>query len=95
MFNFYLFQAKPAVDYSDLLNQKRQQEIRHRNSADVFARDAGTSGGILRSSTRQIFVHQSFNLILLYGLDYLITVEPCILEQIDHLWGFAVAKPMI
>ena len=23
------------------------------------------------------------------------TVEPCILEQIDHLWGLAVAKPMI
>ena len=60
VFTFYVLQAKPAVDYSDLLNQKRQQEIRHRNSADVFARDAGTSGGILRSSTRQIFVHQNF-----------------------------------
>ena len=23
------------------------------------------------------------------------TVEPCILEQIDYLWGLAVAKPMI
>ena len=25
----------------------------------------------------------------------IITVEPCILEQIDYLWGLAVAKPMI
>ena len=23
------------------------------------------------------------------------TVEPCILDQIDHLWGLVVAKPMI
>ena len=23
------------------------------------------------------------------------TVEPCILEQIEHLWGPAVTKPMI
>ena len=23
------------------------------------------------------------------------TVEPCILEQVDYLWGLVVAKPMI
>ena len=40
----FRFQAKPAIDYSDLLNQKRKQEKEHRNSADIFA-------GPLKSST--------------------------------------------
>ena len=29
------------------------------------------------------------------SFDMMNTVEPCILEQIDNLWGLAVAKPMI
>ena len=38
------------MDYSDLLNQKRIQETRHRNSADIFA--SATSGGGAASSMK-------------------------------------------
>ena len=38
----------------------------------------------------------SYNILHIMKLDIGIdTVEPCILEQIDHIWGLAVAKLMI
>ena len=49
---------------------------------------------VIRSDTlRQLYKK---NTILTYKVILLsFTVEPCILEQIDYLWGLAVAKPII
>ena len=38
---------------------------------------------------------QTFDILYGFEIQFKYTVEPCILEQIDYLWGLAMAKPMI
>ena len=54
MFHFQTTKPASAIDYSDLLNEKRREANRHRNSADIFA-----SSSSMRNSSSDGFLSRS------------------------------------